>query len=183
MGSVRLAHWAPRCALVASLALLPFTASAASSKLQELSAKVDALSAQVAQLQARNARISAVLPEDIVGTWYFNGFQSELHPGQGSWQVRSYVFNGTVTFTADGKYKMVSVESGNELVAGGTVVNGFVKPEETGKGKWAIKNNQLVLDGTAKVAINTEKSVVTAAFANPADNTNVMLVMTKQPVP
>lgn len=187
MGSVRLALWAPRCALVASLALLPFTASAASSKLQELSAKVDALSAQVAQLQqqqgARQARTTAVLPSDIVGTWTLKGFQSELHAGVGSWQVSSYVYNGTVEFTADGKYKLTIVESGNRLTNGGESVNAFTNPEAVARGKWKLKGNDLTMDSGLTVKIDAGLSVMTMASANPADNTNVMLVLTKQPAP
>lgn len=187
MGSVRLALWAPRCALVASLALLPFTASAASSRLQELSARVDALSAQVAQLQqhqgAQQVRTTAVLPSDIVGTWTLKGFQSELRAFVGEWQVSSYVYNGTIEFTADGKYKLNNVESGNRLINGTGVIS-YTNPEVVARGKWKLKGNDLMLDGgIPAMKIDAGLTVMTATSVNPADNTNVMLVLTKQPAP
>ena len=74
------------------------------------------------------------------------------------------------------------VESGNELVAGGSVVNAYVKPEETGRGKWRLKGNEVTLDGGINgLTLSANNTVMTKASANPADNTNVMLVLSKLP--
>lgn len=169
-----------RVAAIGLLLALPLAASAQTTQIQQLSAKVEALAAQVAKLQPRAAGVAAV-PEDVVGTWTLTGFQSELHAGVGNWQVRSYVYNGSVVFTVDGKYKLSIVESGNELVNGGAVVNAFVKPEAVQRGKWRLKDNGVSLDGGAAIPLSADSMVMTRASANPADNTNVMLVLSKQP--
>ena len=173
----RLAH---RYVAVGLLLVVPLAASAQSSQVEQLTARVEALAAQVAKLQPRASGVAAV-PEDVIGTWALKGFQSELHAGVGNWQVRSYVFNGTMVFTADGKYKLTSVESGNELVNGGAVVNAFVKPEEVQRGKWRLKSGGVSLDGGPVIPLSADNMVMTSASANPLDNTNVMLVLTKQP--
>lgn len=185
MGSVvRCAPWALRGALVAALAVLPFMAQAESSRVQALSAKVDALAAQVAALQARGARVNvAPTPADLVGDWTLTGFQSELHGGAGAWQVRSYVHQGTISLYDTGKYKLTVASSGNELINGGNTVQSFASPEQVAKGKWTVKGNTLMLDGNPGGTISADMTVVTRTNANPADNTNVMLVLTKQPAP
>jgi hypothetical protein len=147
-----------------------------------LEARVEALAAQLNALPTRAAATAAV-PADIVGTWNIKGFQSEMDVGP--WSVRSYVFKGTINFLANGKYTQKVTESGNELVASGTVINSFAKPEEVTRGKWKLVGNQVVLDNNVAAPFDLDAglSVMTYAGANPLDYTNVMLVFTKQPAP
>lgn len=168
------------------LALLagPLTAAAAPSRLEQLEARVESLAAQLKALPARTA-VTAAVPSDIVGTWNLKGFQSELGVFGTSWQVRSYVFKGTINFLANGRYTQKVTESGNELVGSGAAVNSFTNPEEVIRGKWKLVGNQVVLDDNAAAPLDLDAglSVLTYTGANPADFTNVMLVITKQPAP
>jgi hypothetical protein len=171
-------------ALFLSLLAGPLTATAATSRLEQLEARVEALAAQFNALPAR-ASATAAVPADIVGTWNLKGFQSEMGVFGTSWQVRSYVFKGTITFLGNGRYTQKVSESGNELVASGTVINSFANPEGLLRGKWKLVGNQVVLDDNVAAPLDLDAglSVMTYTGANPADHTNVMLVITKQPAP
>jgi len=151
-------------------ALSPALASAADAA--ALQAELRNLAARLEKLETRTLE-----PADLVGTYATTAFQSELNGGS-PWKVRSYVFDGTTTLKVDGKYTGKSTESGNEVSSDG-VVNFFSHDEAT-RGKWKLNGSKVDLGGLKLYVVGAGEMLV-GSFANPVDNTNVILLLTRLP--
>jgi hypothetical protein len=169
-------RFTPALASAALVAGLAFPGLGQAADVATLQAQIQALSARLAKLET-----PAYTAADLAGSYAVTGFQSELHGTGGDWQVRSYVYDGTITLKVDGKYTKKIAETGSQIVgSGGGVFASFFSQDDPGRGKWKVKGNTVDLDGLKLYIVGTGELLV-GSSANPDDNTNVILLLTRLP--
>jgi|GEM_PF-3379151 len=153
-------------------------------QIQALSSELEALTARVAKLEGQ------ITAADLVGTYALHGFQNEMHapnsPGGYPAQISSYVFVGTAVLNADGTgtISVTTPDSGSSMVLGppATVHNFVGSGGGTISGNWtydALGGTISFGAGTPPLSVAAGGRVLTGASANPADNTDVLLVLTR----
>lgn len=170
---------APFASTLACLGLCLGLASGAAAQTTDVQAQIDALNARIAKLEG-----GALVDADVVGSYALFGIQSEMHGAGTSLQVRSYVYRGKLTLKADGKFTLSNVETGNQLDVNSTTgssVSFFSTPEPLSRGSWKVVGNQLVSPQMPRLNIAAGGQIMSGTTANPADNTNVLLVLTRLP--
>jgi hypothetical protein len=146
---------------------------------KSLAIELDALKARVAKLEGQ------IVPDDLVGTYTVNALQNELNASNPSIpQVSSYVFGGTMVFSAGGAVSFNgTAENGNSLRLGASP---SVQPFVSSSGPavftstWTYANGTVTVDGLPiGLSVAVGGRVLIGAGANHADGTNVLLILTR----
>jgi hypothetical protein len=161
---------------------VPYSFSAGSpAKAGEVNANFQALATAINALSARLDKAEGKLTAaDIVGTYRFQSLQPEI--GNGPY-VRFDVFDGTITFKADGTITLQASGVGAQLdIRGGngTPVTGTVLPKSGSgveTGTWSLSGTVVTLDGTEKLYAADGGRLMVSASINPADATTKMIIL------
>lgn len=151
----------------------PAKAADVNANFSALAAGINALSARVAKLEGQ------ITAADLVGTYALKGIQMELGGGAGA-HLASYVYTGTLTLAADGTGSLTSTQSGSQLnLAVSPPTRGSAsKPAETGVLTWSLSGSSVTALGM-NFAVSNGGRMLVAAGANPADGTEVILIITR----
>jgi hypothetical protein len=166
-------------------ASLFFAFAFAALPIQAQSPTIDSLASDLAALTARVAKLEGqIAAADLVGTYALRGFQIELSGGTGrTAQVSSYVFTGTITLNADGTATVSGgPENGNTLSftvpPSLSIFQG--SPGGSGTSTWTYLNGSVTVDGvTPPLSVAAGGRVLIGVSANPADGTDVIVILTR----
>jgi hypothetical protein len=144
----------------------------------------------LAGLAARVAKLEGqIVMSDLVGTYQVAGIQNELgapnppsHPGY----VGAYVYSGTLTLNADGTGSSTAGQFGKYLFFGQSTLGSANQGPATTTFNWAYSNGLVTFTNSTQSSQNGQSlsvtvggRVMTFASANPADNTDVLLILTR----
>ena len=155
----------------------------------------DSLANKVAALEARVAKLEGqITSSDLVGTYAFHGFQTELRAKvqDGATAVSSYVFQGTIVFNADGtaSFSAGGTERGHALnlfqnpsIGSGTLPAGRAVINKVDGGSapftWTFANGVVTTSVGFPANVTAGGRVLVATGTNPLDGTTVLLIMTR----
>lgn len=155
---------------------------------QSLAAQVALLQAQVALVTARIDKLEGhITAADLVGTYAIHGIQNEMHapnsPGGFPTQISSYVFVGTAVLASDNSVSISGTQTGSTWFLGPpSSVQPFQGSGGPLAGTWTYANGAVTVSlGGAPVSLSVTAGgrVLIVASANPADNTDVLLILTR----
>ena len=152
---------------------------------QAQSPTIESLASDLAALTTRIAKLEGqIVAADLVGTYALRGFQIELSGGAGRpAQVSSYVFTATVTLNADGTVSFIATpENGNSLSLTTPPSVSIFQGNGGGSGTstWAYVNGSVTVEGgTPPLSVAAGGRVLVGVSANPADGTDVILILTR----
>jgi hypothetical protein len=149
--------------------------------------ELQALQATIARLNARVDRLERTGPALIPGSYRIHGLQTELAGEVGFARVSSYVYEGTVTFNADGTYRTKGSSTGSHLKWGmcclpGTAVREIKDDDpEKGRGRWTLEGNRLTLKSeNGSFVYSGAGDMFVGASSNTLDGTSVMLMFVRE---
>lgn len=156
-----------------------FVAGAAA-KASEVNANFSTLAAGINALATRMARLEGqISAADMAGTYALKGIQMELAGGAGA-HVASYVYSGTAVLRADGTGTLTTPQTGSQLnlFSQPSAIVGANRPAETSTFTWTLANGVLTAFGQTFAVSNGGRMLVSAS-SNPADGTDVMLIVSR----
>jgi hypothetical protein len=158
--------------------------AALSAQAQNPGATVESLANDLAALTARVAKLEGqIVAADLVGTYALRGIQLELSGGPGNpAQVSSYVLVGTVTLNTDGTVSIsASPANGNTLSFTTPPSVSVFQGSGNGGGSttWTYDNGSVTVFGGVPLSVAAGGRVLIGVSANPADGTDVLLILTR----
>jgi hypothetical protein len=172
-GLLALAH-------AASLAAPP----TAQNDLNGLQAALQALTQRIERLE----QLGRPAAESVPGAYRLHGLQTELNGGPGSARTTIYTYEGSVTFSADGTYRVKGTSTGSSLVWDLCCVPGAaqrsprVDEPEKDRGHWTLEGNRLTLKNAhGRFVYSGAGDLFVGASSNTEDGTSVILLMVREP--
>lgn len=150
----------------------PARAADVNANFQALVTAINALTTRVSKLEG------SIVSADLVGTYALNRFQSELGGGA-SQRVAVYTGDGTVTFAAGGGASISgNTELGHQLNLPSGTLTAINRPQASGTSTWSYAGGRVTVLGVS-FAVADGGRLLIATSVNPADGTNVLLLLTR----
>ena len=161
---------------------VPYTFTAgAPARAAEVNADFQALVTAINGLGTRVSKLEGnLVAADFVGTYTLNRFQTELGGGASAY-VAVYTAGGTITLAADGTATTTGTgEQGHQLNVVTRALTPFNTPPDTGSVTWSYSGGRVTVPTYGiSFAVADGGRLLIATSVNPADGTNVLLLLTR----
>lgn len=150
----------------------PARAADVNANFQALVTAINGLGARVSKLEGN------IVSSDLVGTYTLKRFQSELGGGA-SERVAIYTSGGTVALATDGSVTLSGItELGHQLNLPSGTLTAINRPQPAGTATWSYSGGTVTAFGQSFAVANGGRLLI-ATSVNPADGTNVLLLLTR----